>query len=76
MQLKTEHLQPETENVEKPVQENPDGQVVTVAEPNPDPQPKPNPWTSKPPPLFQEGAPYPPQVQMTLSERGSNAVRR
>ncbi|XP_029555483.1 PWWP domain-containing protein 2A [Salmo trutta] len=62
MQLKTEHLQPETENVEKPVQENPDGQVVIVPEPNPDPQPKPNPWTSKPPPLFQEGAPYPPPL--------------
>uniref|UniRef100_A0A4W5M3K3 PWWP domain containing 2A n=1 Tax=Hucho hucho TaxID=62062 RepID=A0A4W5M3K3_9TELE len=62
MQLKKEQLQPETENVDKPVQENPDGQVVTVPEPNPDSQPKPNPWTSKPPPLFQEGAPYPPPL--------------
>ncbi|XP_042165558.1 PWWP domain-containing protein 2A [Oncorhynchus tshawytscha] len=60
MQLKTEQHQPETENVEKPVQENPDGQVATVPEPNPDPQS--NPWTSKPPPLFQEGAPYPPPL--------------
>ncbi|CDQ82344.1 unnamed protein product [Oncorhynchus mykiss] len=60
MQLKMEQHQPETENVEKPVQENPDGQVATVPEPNPDPQT--NPWTSKPPPLFQEGAPYPPPL--------------
>ncbi|KAK6317515.1 hypothetical protein J4Q44_G00129150 [Coregonus suidteri] len=62
MQLKTEPLQPETGKVEKPVQENPDGQVVAIPEPNPDPQPEPNPWTSKPPPLFQEGAPYPPPL--------------
>ncbi|CDQ66961.1 unnamed protein product [Oncorhynchus mykiss] len=49
MQLKTEPFQPE--KVEMPVQENPDSQV-----------PKPNPWTTKPPPLFQEGAPYPPPL--------------
>ncbi|KAL2094860.1 hypothetical protein ACEWY4_009579 [Coilia grayii] len=30
-------------------------------EPTP-PEPRPNPWTSKPPPLFQEGAPYPPPL--------------
>ncbi|XP_055735547.1 PWWP domain-containing protein 2A [Salvelinus fontinalis] len=60
MQLKTETFQPE--KVEKPVQENPDSQVIAIPEPNPDPQPKPNPWTSKPPPLFQEGAPYPPPL--------------
>lgn len=30
--------------------------------PEPTPEPRPNPWTSKPPPLFQEGAPYPPPL--------------
>ncbi|KAJ7997303.1 hypothetical protein DPEC_G00227570 [Dallia pectoralis] len=62
MQLKAEPLQPEPENVDEPVQDNSDGSVVAVPEPNADSQPDMNPWTSKPPPLFQEGAPYPPPL--------------
>uniref|UniRef100_A0A1A7Y558 PWWP domain containing 2A n=1 Tax=Iconisemion striatum TaxID=60296 RepID=A0A1A7Y558_9TELE len=33
-----------------------------VATPSPSPPHPPQPWTSKPPPLFQEGAPYPPPL--------------
>ncbi|XP_063059837.1 PWWP domain-containing protein 2A isoform X2 [Engraulis encrasicolus] len=34
----------------------------TPPEANPNPNRPPHPWTSKPPPLFQEGAPYPPPL--------------
>ncbi|KAI5622350.1 PWWP domain-containing protein 2A isoform X1 [Silurus asotus] len=64
MQLKMEAFQPETEKAdtqrtsdvlsERPVQ------GPSVAQPSPNPEP--NPWTVKPPPLFQEGAPYPPPL--------------
>ncbi|XP_060792247.1 PWWP domain-containing protein 2A isoform X2 [Neoarius graeffei] len=57
MQLKTEKgVTRGTPDVlsEEPVQGS------SVAQPSPNPEP--NPWTVKPPPLFQEGAPYPPPL--------------
>lgn len=64
MQIKTEAFQSENEKgvaqgtpvilSEEPVQ------GPSVAQPSPNPEPKP--WTVKPPPLFQEGAPYPPPL--------------
>ncbi|KAK3524423.1 hypothetical protein QTP70_027971, partial [Hemibagrus guttatus] len=64
MQLKTEAFQPETEKGVTPgtpdvLSEEP-VQGPSVAQPSPNPEPKP--WTIKPPPLFQEGAPYPPPL--------------
>lgn len=64
MQLKTEAFQPETEKGVTPetsdvLSEEP-VQGPSVAQPSPNPEPKP--WTVKPPPLFQEGAPYPPPL--------------
>ncbi|MBN3316369.1 PWP2A protein, partial [Atractosteus spatula] len=53
MQLKTEPFQPEA----------PDTQDGPSREPSDAPAaPHPSLWTSKPPPLFQEGAPYPPPL--------------
>ncbi|KAL0994689.1 hypothetical protein UPYG_G00125840 [Umbra pygmaea] len=61
MQLKTEPVQSQSE-VEQLLQDNPDDPVVVVPQPNADPQTEVSPWISKPPPLFQEGAPYPPPL--------------
>ncbi|KAF4077350.1 hypothetical protein AMELA_G00207140 [Ameiurus melas] len=64
MQLKTEAFQ--SENEKGVAQGTPDilseepVQGPSVAQPSPNPEPKP--WTVKPPPLFQEGAPYPPPL--------------
>ncbi|KAI4877598.1 hypothetical protein NFI96_027355 [Prochilodus magdalenae] len=64
MQLKTEAFQSETEK--GVTQGSPDAPpkepVQAPAVPEASPNPQPNPWTSKPPPLFQEGAPYPPPI--------------
>ncbi|XP_056586558.1 PWWP domain-containing protein 2A [Triplophysa dalaica] len=75
MQLKTEAFQSETDkgvtqgHTDSPVKDPTDApdaplkdatEAPAVAQPCPNPQP--NPWTSKPPPLFQEGAPYPPPM--------------
>ncbi|XP_028840072.1 PWWP domain-containing protein 2A isoform X2 [Denticeps clupeoides] len=63
MQLKTFH--PETEKGGSPG-DAPDAPskdpAQAPAELEPSPEPKPSPWTSKPPPLFHEGAPYPPPL--------------
>ncbi|GAA6105583.1 PWWP domain-containing protein 2A [Tachysurus ichikawai] len=64
MQLKTEAFQSETEK--GVTQETPDVlseepvQGPSVSQPSPNPELKP--WTVKPPPLFHEGAPYPPPL--------------
>ncbi|XP_069052123.1 PWWP domain-containing protein 2A [Lepisosteus oculatus] len=53
MQLKTEPFQPEAPDTQDgPSQEPPAAPAA----------PHPSLWTSKPPPLFQEGAPYPPPL--------------
>ncbi|XP_016323118.1 PWWP domain-containing protein 2A-like [Sinocyclocheilus anshuiensis] len=75
MQLKTEVFQSETDKdvtqgpSDAPIKDPadaPDAPLKDPAEthavPQPCPNPQPNPWTSKPPPLFQEGAPYPPPL--------------
>ncbi|XP_062867299.1 PWWP domain-containing protein 2A isoform X2 [Trichomycterus rosablanca] len=62
MQLKAEPFQSE----KGIIQETPDVLSKDVAqgssEAQANPKPEPNPWTSKPPPLFQEGAAYPPPL--------------
>ncbi|XP_017554177.1 PWWP domain-containing protein 2A [Pygocentrus nattereri] len=64
MQLKMEPFQSETEK--GVTQGSPDAPpkepTQTLSVPQASPNPQPNPWTSKPPPLFQEGAPYPPPI--------------
>ncbi|XP_030638279.1 PWWP domain-containing protein 2A [Chanos chanos] len=70
MQLKTEAFQTEKDGSQEAPDAPPDepAQVPAVPNPNPNPNPnptlesQPNPWTSKLPPLFQEGAPYPPPL--------------
>ncbi|TSL04344.1 PWWP domain-containing protein 2A [Bagarius yarrelli] len=64
MQLKTETFQSETEK--RVTQESPDVVLEETAQGSSaaqlDHNPEPKPWTVKPPPLFQQGAPYPPPL--------------
>ncbi|XP_076836746.1 PWWP domain-containing protein 2A isoform X2 [Brachyhypopomus gauderio] len=64
MQLKVEAFQSETEKgvAQGPSDALPNEPAQAPSAPQPTPNSQPNPWTSKPPPLFQEGAPYPPPL--------------
>ncbi|XP_026878482.2 PWWP domain-containing protein 2A [Electrophorus electricus] len=64
MQLKMEAFQSETEKgvAQGPPEALPKEPVQDPSVLQPSPNSQPNPWTSKPPPLFQEGAPYPPPL--------------
>lgn len=59
MQFKTETEKGVAQGTPDVLSEEP-VQGSSVAQPSPNPEP--NPWTVKPPPLFQEGAPYPPPL--------------
>ncbi|KAL4631305.1 PWWP domain-containing protein 2A-like [Arapaima gigas] len=66
MQLKTEPFPVDVEKggdgcAPDPLHQMP-SQASSLSAPNPIPDSVPDQWTSKPPPLFQEGAPYPPPL--------------